>query len=120
MLYNNYYESVANDVENYIESNEIDIEVVDYDTLLDEMMLADDVTGNGSGSYFFSSYKAMECVTENIDEVRDALEEYCYSYEQVGEMFLDGAWEKMDVITRCYYLPWALSNYYEERGIGCC
>lgn len=119
MLYTSYYEQVMDDVKDYIESNEINIEEVDFESLYDEMFIADGVTGDGSGSYFFNTYKAMECVTRNMNEVKEALEDLCYTHEQVGEMFLNNQWEAIDVITRCYYLHGALSNYYEEKGVDC-
>lgn len=119
-MYENYYLQVEDSVKDYIEDNAIDIETVDYETLLCDMMLSDGVTGDGSGSYFFNTYKARECVIENLDEVREALNEYCYTYEQIGEMFMEDEWETMDVIARCYQLNWALANYYEEHGVSCC
>ena len=47
----NYYESIKEDVEEYLKGTD----ERNYDVLYDEMFIADSVTGNGSGSYTFNT-----------------------------------------------------------------
>lgn len=44
--------------------------------LNDELWTADSVTGNGSGSYTFSTWKAEEYLAHNWDILTEALEEF--------------------------------------------
>ena len=78
--------------------------------------IADDVTGNASGSYYFNGARAREKVLENPDEVREALGEFCDA-EEIGNMFLDQDYEKIDVITRCYWLGLAIQEFVDENDI---
>ena len=96
----NYYENMKDDIKNYIEENYENDELLDYDELYDEMFIADSVTGNGSGSYTFNTWKAEENISHNIDGVK----------------FEDGA-EAIDVTIRCYFLGSVLQDVLEElRG----
>ena len=77
---NNYYEAVKDDVLYYINEN---INLEDYETLEDleeylndELFTEDSVTGNASGSYTFSTYKAEENICHNLDLLREALQEF--------------------------------------------
>lgn len=72
------------------------------------------MTGNASGSYTFNSYRAMECVTADMDTVADALREFCVDAAEIGERFIRGDWEYFDVTTRCYLLGSAISSALDE------
>ena len=76
----------------------------------DWLWAADEVTGNGSGSYTFSTWKAEENLCHNMDE----LEEACYEFGQdIGEAVKHGA-EYCDVTIRCYLLGQAISAAIDE------
>ena len=114
----NYYEAMMEDVRNYLNN---EIELNDYETieeleeaLNDDLWIDDSVTGNGSGSYTFSSYTAKEYVTENEDLCREALEEFCVDADTIAEKFLDADWEYFDVTIRCYLLGQIVGVVLEE------
>ena len=76
----NYLEAMKNDITEYINDN---INLADYadrdeleSYLNDELFTEDSVTGNASGSYTFSRAQAHEYVTDNIDLLKDACEEF--------------------------------------------
>lgn len=76
----------------------------------DELWIDDSVTGNGSGSYTFSTWKAEENICHNLDE----LEESCNEFGQdIGEVIKHGA-EYCDVTIRCYLLGQAISAALDE------
>ena len=104
-----YYDAVLNDVREALkETNERN-----YETLYDRLWVNDSVTGNGSGSYTFSTWEAEENLCHNMDLLREALEEFgCdISYLKKGA-------EACDVTIRCYLLAQALSEALEELENG--
>ena len=114
MMNYNYLENMVEDVKEYIK-NEIDFsEYEDMDelkeSLNDDLWTEDSVTGNASGSYTFSTWKAEENLCHNMDE----LEESCNEFGQdIGEAVKQGA-EYCDVIIRCYLLGQAISAAIDE------
>ena len=87
--------------------------------LNDELWTNDNVTGNGSGSYTFISYRAQEYVIDNMELLFEALREFGCDYEEIGRHFCNEEWEHFDVTIRCYLLSGAISNaldYYEDEG----
>ena len=72
--------------------------------LNDDLWIADNVTGNGSGSYTFNRYTAKEYVTDNMGLCIEALREFCVEAETIAEKFLSEDWEYFDVTIRCYLL----------------
>lgn len=74
-----------------------------FEDIKDYLYNSDEVTGNCSGSYYCNAYEAQQMIFENIEEVVEALEVMCTN-EDVGQLFLGQEWEKIDVITRCYFL----------------
>jgi hypothetical protein len=123
-MMNNYLKETIANVKEYIEynmdlKNDIitgefeDREAIEeylYDTLWD----ADEVTGNGSGSYTFNREEAKEKVLADIDTVREALEEFGTDAKQIAEKFLDEDWEYFDVTARCYILGQAIAEALDE------
>ena len=101
-----YYEVMKDDIREYLR----DTSVRDYDTLYDELFIADSVTGNASGSYTFSTYEAEENIAHNMDLLREAIEEFGGDYAEALER---GA-EYCDVTIRCYLLGQVLSEVLEE------
>lgn len=110
----NYYEAVKEDIEEYIK-NEIDFS--DYDSmeeleehLNDVLWTCDSVTGNGSGSYTFSTWEAEENICHNLNLLEEALNEFG---SESGYLLDKGA-EAADVTIRCYLLGSTISEVLEE------
>jgi hypothetical protein len=74
--------------------------------LNDDLWTADSVTGNGSGSYWFNSWKAEEALLHNLDLLGEALDEFG---SDAGYLLKQGA-EAADVTIRCYLLGAAISE----------
>ena len=110
-----YLESIKDDVRQYISDEDINVE--DYEDqceleekLNDELWCDDSVTGNGSGSYTFSTWQAEENLAHNLDLLEEACDEFgC----DVGEAIKKGA-EHCDVTIRCYLLRQAISEVLDE------
>ena len=101
------------DVTDYIRNN---IDLADYsdkdeaqEALNDELWTADSVTGNGSGSYTFSTYKAEENLCHNLDLLAEACEEFGNN----TDILKDGA-EACDVTIRCYLLGQTIAEVLNE------
>ena len=119
-MYYNYLTAMKEDIREYIDDNGL---VEEYsgrlneleDKLPDELWTVDSVTGNGSGSYTFNSYKAKEYIDSdsNAEEyIRELIDEYCLDAKTVAEHLFD--WEYWDVSIRCYMLYTAVSEVIEE------
>lgn len=100
----NYREAMKEDILDYIHE-EINLE--DYrdnraeleELLNDDLWCTDDITGNASGSYFFSTWKAEEAIAHNWDLLEEAMQEFeddCNPIEKGAE------W--CDITIRCYLL----------------
>lgn len=108
----NYFEAVCDDVREVILESWAD-RFAEFETLAelrealnDELWADDRVTGNGSGSYTFSTWKAEEYLAHNWD----VLEEACAELgADMGEEVKKGA-ENVDVLIRCYYLGAAIKK----------
>ena len=100
----NYREHVLEDVRDYISNNysreELKELADDLDDLVeelnDEMLMADSVTGNASGSYTFSTWQVEENLCHNLDLIQEVGREF-------GELDITNP-EGCDVSIRCYYL----------------
>lgn len=108
----NYFEAVCDDVREVIVESWAD-RLAEFENLAelcealkDELWACDRVTGNGSGSYTFSPWKAEEYLAHNWD----VLEEACAELgKDMGEEVKKGA-ENADVLIRCYYLDAAIEK----------
>lgn len=114
-----YYEVVKEDIREYIEDT-IDFE--EYESLEeleeylnDVLWVTDSVTGNASGSYTFSTYKAMENLVYNLDLLGEAFECFGYDSSSIREMLGKGV-EACDVTIRCYLLNECIQSVLEEMG----
>lgn len=107
-----YYETVKNAIKEYIKDYDIDVtsEEFDRDELYDRLWNADSVTGNGSGSYTFSTWKAEENLCHNMDLLEEALEEF----GQDDINILEKGAEWCDVTIRCYLLGQCLDEVIDE------
>lgn len=110
----NYLWSVEEDVQQYITDN--NIQMSDYEDreeleqyLNDTLWNEDSVTGNASGSYFFSRWKAEEAICHNLDLLSDV------AYEFGGNMssYISDP-ELADVSIRCYVLGEAISKVLDD------
>lgn len=121
-----YRENVKEDIRNYIEEmleagqyelkdfiNATDNDDL-YNDIYEELWVADSVTGNGSGSYTFSTWEAEENICHNLDLLAEAVEEFGGSMD----VLKDGA-EACDVTIRCYLLDeclWSVLGDLEEEA----
>lgn len=115
----NYYKAVLEDVKEAINNN---YNVTDYDnreemeeTLNDELWTDDSVTGNGSGSYTFSTYQAEENLAHNFDEVELVASEF--GFEPIIKSGYEYGAEWWDVSIRCYYLGQAISEALDDMEV---
>ena len=110
----NYLEAVTNDAKVAILENMDMWEWHNREELEenanDWLWTADEVTGNGSGSYTFSAWQAEENLCHNMDELEDACDEFG---QDIGEAVKHGA-EYCDVTIRCYLLGQAISAAIDE------
>ena len=110
----NYLEAVTNDAKAAILENMDMWEWHNREELEenanDWLWAADEVTGNASGSYTFSTWKAEENLCHNMDELEDACNEFG---QDIGEAVKHGA-EYCDVTIRCYLLGQAISAAIDE------
>ncbi len=114
----NYIEAMTEDVKEYI-NNEVNAQdYTDRDELEqflnDELWTVDSVTGNASGSYTFNRVQAQLYVLDDMDGLKEALEEFGIDSATVAEKFLSEDWEWFDVTLRCYYLGQAISEALDE------
>lgn len=95
--------------------------VLEYDGDADEIrqyledtcMMSDCVTGNASGSYWCSSYRAQCALIGNIDLLGEAVDEFCYEGDSLKELMLSP--ESADVVIRCYLLGRVVYEYMQEH-----
>ena len=109
----NYLENVTNDAKQAILEN---MDVWEWhnreeleENANDWLWTADEVTGNGSGSYWFSTYKAEEALCHNWDILADAISDFGGDVDVLRQ----GA-EACDVTIRCYLLAQAISAAIDE------
>lgn len=103
----NYIEHLKEDINNFIEENKN----LSFDELYDTMFTSDTITGNASGSYTFSTWKAEENICHNQELLIDALTEFGYS-----SIPLDMSAEAKDVLIRCYLLDSTLNDVLVEKN----
>lgn len=80
-----------------------------YQELYDDMFIADSVTGNASGSFYFSTWKAEEALCHNLDLMIEAYQEFG-NFPSADEFSAEAA----DVTIRCYLLGEMLSEVLDE------
>ena len=112
MDWSEYQEEVKADAMEYIKEN---LEYVDsWEEMYNDLFVNDSVTGNGSGSYYFNSYKAEQAISGIIFDY-DAVDEFkAMGYDGIPTEM--GA-ETCDVIARCIALGLVsgeLEEYYDS------
>lgn len=117
-----YYNAMNEDIRDYIREHyteeEIREKLEDRDAweeeLNDDLWINDSVTGNASGSYTFSRWKARENVIGNLDLLSETLSAFGEDGETIARLFLNEEWENFDVKIRCYILGSVLYEVLEE------
>ena len=100
--YQNFLNEVRDDLKQMIIDNyptRKALEEADRDTIYDDAFIDDSVTGNGSGSYYFNTWKSRENVMNNEEVVEEMIDEFGVDMK---EHWND--WEYLDVSCRCYLL----------------
>lgn len=110
-----YRKAVCDDIRDYINDN--GIKATDYtsreemfEALNDALWVEDSVTGNGSGSYTFNTWKAEENLCHNLDLLGQAMEEFGCSPEDL--MTKGPNWA--DVTIRCWLLSECIYEVIDE------
>lgn len=123
-MYEDVIEYIAENVDltDYTEDGELDRDALE-EKLNDECFIADSVTGNASGSYYYSRYKAAEKVHSEIDLLIEAIECFGDEAEDYKRALTDP--EYADVTIRCYYLGEVIARVlddieeaFDEAGAG--
>lgn len=111
-----YYKSVKEDIKqrlnDWFDFNSID-DYSDIDEVIsavyDDFFNSDSITGNGSGSYTFNSWKAEENLCHNMDLLKEALDEFGGDFNN----YIESA-ESCDVVIRCYVLGQLVGDVVKE------
>lgn len=112
-----YRQHVAEDIAEYLQDNYPminkdtirDISFDDfYDEFYDQLINVDYITGNGSGSYTFSTLQAEQNLVGNWDALREAVTELAPNAN-----VLNKGPEWCDVLLRVWVLSAALRDVYE-------
>lgn len=111
----NYLQKVTEDVRNYIWENpdifkECDTIEELEEKLNDDLWVEDSITGNASGSYTFSTWRAEEYISHNWDLLLEAITEF--GQEDINPIQMGAEW--CDVTIRCYVLSEAISSAIED------
>ena len=110
-----YFRAVKDDLIQFIKDEYDPEEYYDLEDFREAVdggaWIADQVTGNASGSYTFSTWQAEENLSHNWDLLEEALSEFGQTFDPEK-----GA-EHYDVTIRCYVLGQVLDEAIEEAGI---
>ena len=109
-----YLENMKKNIKDYIKEYGIEINKENREEIeeqLNEDLWDDDnITGNGSGSYTFSTYEAEKNLNGNWDLLNEALEEFGANNTNI----LKKGAEWCDVTIRCYLLGEAIGEVLNE------
>ena len=110
-----YRAAICEDIREYIADC---ITLTDYtdresleEYLDNELWVTDSVTGNASGSYTFSAYRAEANLCGNWDLLGEAMREFCCERDAIAK----GA-EWADVTIRCYLLGECIAAVLDEMS----
>lgn len=82
----------------------------DFRDELNDIAWADNITGNGSGSYYCSVAKAKQQVIESDILEDEGFTSYLRDNEKHLEDLLDDGWEALDIWCRCYIMDYVLAD----------
>lgn len=112
-----YREAICGDIREWLNENYTQKEIKSslsedrddfFEKLYDDLWITDSVTGNASGSYTFSTWKAEEYICHNMDLLQEAMDEFgCEPSDYKGA-------EWGDVTIRCYLLGECLGVVLDE------
>lgn len=111
----NYYEAVKNDLTVLLnEYNYSDYETIEdlREAIYNDAWTNDNVTGNGSGSYTFSTREAWDNLGDNLDLMEEAAA--TFGDEPIIRDEWDHGAEWWDVSIRCYLLDSVLNELMDE------
>ncbi len=114
----NYHEAVKEDLKDYIleymEAKGLGVEALEdedfREEIYDNAFLSDMVTGNGSGSYTFNTWRAENNLNHNWDILKESLEEF----DCMGVNIIKKGAEWCDVTIRCYILSQVIDEALKE------
>lgn len=116
-----YKKAIENDIITYLNENLKYYDCSDFDELkeklVEDLFNADGVTGNICGSYTLNRFIAKEYVLDNLDLLKEASEGFLISKEKVADDFLNGEWEELDTIIRCYLLDECLNEVLDSYDL---
>lgn len=114
-----YEESMISDIIDWLHEQQLDETIKkgdfdddDYETIYDQLWTEDSVTGNASGSYWFSTWRAEEAICHNLDLYIEACEEM--GMTATFHDYLSRGAEYIDVTIRCYLLGRCLDSAIER------
>lgn len=111
-----YEEAVKADIREYLKDRGVEGRI-DEDLrqeLEDDMFVCDSVTGNASGSYTFSAWRAEENLCHNWDLIGE-----CAEHFGIENASLSKGAEYWDVSIRCYLLNRCFTEIVNERNAEC-
>ena len=109
-----YEEAVRNDINDYLDRNWKKGKPITEDDrmqLYEDMFVDDGVTGNGSGTYTFSTAQAEENVCRNLELLGEAMDDYGVDGDTLRDKMC-GEWA--DVMIRCYLLKRLSDEAFDE------
>ena len=117
-----YKETVKTDIKGWMDDHSEELEGLDrsgvFEVVYDACWVADEVTGNASGSYTFSRYEARRNFFEDDDSdeyISQMIEDGFSTAEEVGQKVSESNWEWLDVSIRCWLLSQCLSEVLDEK-----
>lgn len=117
-MYNNVVEYITENIDfaDYTEDGEFDRDALE-EKLNEDCWIDDSVTGNASGSYYCSRYKAREAIRGNEEDLINALECFGAEAEEYKRAIIDP--EYADVTIRCYYLGEVIARVLDDIEEAC-
>lgn len=116
-----YKDAVKSDVREWMDDNKDQLAGLDrndmYEVVYDACWVADEVTGNASGSYTFSRYDARQNFFEDEDSdeyIEQMIEDGFSTAEEIGKAVSESNWELLDVSIRCWLLCDAVNEILDE------
>ena len=116
-----YKEVVRSDVREWIDNHKEQLEGLDrhdaYEVVYDSCWVADEVTGNASGSYTFSRYEARQNFFNDDysdDYISQMIDDGFMSDDELGKNIAESNWEYIDVSIRCWLLCDAVTDVIDE------
>ena len=113
----NYFEEMTDAIVDKFDEYDFDYEDRDdlEQQMNDDLWTDDDITGNGSGSFWMNREKARDAVRGNEDLLVEAIEEFGNSPGDYKKALTDPEWA--DVTIRCYLLGQAIGEALDRMGI---